>query len=310
MPNYFPKGTDRSGWQADELEAVTLALSDRPRRTLGWKTPAEALNEHLPSVQEAGVATTGCVRGVHLCPIPRQAWGVGATAEHTQDRNPLRQRRRRGFSRYSKTKSAPTAGPTRPAREPASLPSSRPTTTAGACAGIRNGGCLTPQRPVGGHQGTRPAHTLGVFVTRAPGFEVSSRHNPSSRSRTQAMSQRVVQAIMCFWLRPPAFDDLSGGRGPQSALVKRRTSPRRRLDRPLPVGSVLLTGYTTWRDVNRTMSLSGGRRGKQAPQRQPYLFATEPSTPIRRGFPESSPERPLGAALADAWLRRPPGTSR
>lgn len=162
------------------------------------------------------------------------------------------------------------------------------------------GAASRPRDPSAAHQGTRPAHTLGVFVARAPGFEVSSRHNPSSRSRTQAMSQRVVQAIMCFWLRPPAFDDLSGGRGPQSALVKRRTSPRRRLDRPLPVGSVLLTGYTTWRDVNRTMSLSGGRRGKQAPQRQPYLFATEPSTPIRRGFPESSPERPLGAALADA----------
>jgi hypothetical protein len=32
---------------------------DEPRKTLGWKTPAEALNEHLLSTQEPGVATTG-----------------------------------------------------------------------------------------------------------------------------------------------------------------------------------------------------------------------------------------------------------
>ena len=30
----------------------------RPRKTLGWKTPAEALDEHLRSLQQPGVATT------------------------------------------------------------------------------------------------------------------------------------------------------------------------------------------------------------------------------------------------------------
>lgn len=59
LRQYFPKGTDLSRWEAEELEAVATALNNRPRKTLGWKTPSEALNEQLLSIQEAGVATTG-----------------------------------------------------------------------------------------------------------------------------------------------------------------------------------------------------------------------------------------------------------
>jgi IS30 family transposase len=59
LRQYFPKGTDMARWSADELEAVAAALNSRPRKTLGWKTPAETLNEHLLSHQQAGVATTG-----------------------------------------------------------------------------------------------------------------------------------------------------------------------------------------------------------------------------------------------------------
>ncbi|WP_285530242.1 IS30 family transposase [Streptomyces lavendulae] len=58
LRQYFPKGTDLSRWQSDDLEAVALALNSRPRKTLGWKTPIEALSEHLLSLQVAGVATT------------------------------------------------------------------------------------------------------------------------------------------------------------------------------------------------------------------------------------------------------------
>ena len=49
LRQYFPKGTDLSRWSAEEIEAVAAALNSRPRKTLGWKTPAEALNEHLLS---------------------------------------------------------------------------------------------------------------------------------------------------------------------------------------------------------------------------------------------------------------------
>ena len=58
LRQYFPKGTDLSRWSAEEITAVAHTLNTRPRNTLAWKTPAEALDEHLRSLQEAGVATT------------------------------------------------------------------------------------------------------------------------------------------------------------------------------------------------------------------------------------------------------------
>jgi IS30 family transposase len=57
LRQYFPKGTDLSRWSAEEIEAVAAALNDRPRKTLGWKTPAETLNEQLLSLQQVGVAS-------------------------------------------------------------------------------------------------------------------------------------------------------------------------------------------------------------------------------------------------------------
>ena len=59
LRQYFPKGTDLSRWDADEIAAGAAALNGRPRKTLGWKTPAEALDEQLRLLQQAGVATTG-----------------------------------------------------------------------------------------------------------------------------------------------------------------------------------------------------------------------------------------------------------
>jgi len=58
LRQYFPKGTDLSRWSLDDLLAVQDALNSRPRKVLGWKTPAEALDEQLRSLHQAGVATT------------------------------------------------------------------------------------------------------------------------------------------------------------------------------------------------------------------------------------------------------------
>jgi IS30 family transposase len=47
LRQYFPKGTNLARHSADDLAAVAAALNTRPRKTLGWKTPAEVLDEHL-----------------------------------------------------------------------------------------------------------------------------------------------------------------------------------------------------------------------------------------------------------------------
>ncbi|WP_429498247.1 IS30 family transposase [Robbsia andropogonis] len=51
LRQYFPKGTDLSRWSANEIQAVANALNMRPRKTLRWKTPAEALEQYLKSAQ-------------------------------------------------------------------------------------------------------------------------------------------------------------------------------------------------------------------------------------------------------------------
>ena len=58
LRQYFPKGTDLTLHRPDDLEAVAAALNGRPRKTLGWRTPAEALDTLMANAHDAGVATT------------------------------------------------------------------------------------------------------------------------------------------------------------------------------------------------------------------------------------------------------------
>jgi len=47
LRQYFPRGTDLARHNTDDLAAVAAALNSRPRKTLGWRTPAEALNDYV-----------------------------------------------------------------------------------------------------------------------------------------------------------------------------------------------------------------------------------------------------------------------
>jgi len=58
LRQYFPKGTDLSVHSVEHLQAVAAELNGRPRKTLGWATPAEAMNRLLSDPSQPVVATT------------------------------------------------------------------------------------------------------------------------------------------------------------------------------------------------------------------------------------------------------------
>jgi IS30 family transposase len=57
LRQYFPKHTSLAHYTHADLQAVALELNDRPRHTLGWRSPAQALTQLLSDPDP--VATTG-----------------------------------------------------------------------------------------------------------------------------------------------------------------------------------------------------------------------------------------------------------
>ncbi len=67
------RSTNLNTHSPDDPEAVVVALNGRPRKTLGWRTPAETLDELMMMAQDGGVATTGGDRPVHVLRPDRPA---------------------------------------------------------------------------------------------------------------------------------------------------------------------------------------------------------------------------------------------
>jgi len=49
LRRYLPKGLDISGYSQASLDAIARKLNERPRKTLGYRTPAEMFNEYVAS---------------------------------------------------------------------------------------------------------------------------------------------------------------------------------------------------------------------------------------------------------------------
>ena len=50
LRQYFPKKTDLSGYSQAHLDRVALKLNQRPRETLGFRTPADTLSAYVASI--------------------------------------------------------------------------------------------------------------------------------------------------------------------------------------------------------------------------------------------------------------------
>ena len=49
LRQYLPKGSSLAGWDQDDLDLVATSLNDRPRKTLDYATPKEAITAWLPN---------------------------------------------------------------------------------------------------------------------------------------------------------------------------------------------------------------------------------------------------------------------
>ena len=62
LRQYFPKGTSLSSFDQADLDLVATSLNDRPRKTLGFATPAEQFQDLLANVASFNLPSPGGLR--------------------------------------------------------------------------------------------------------------------------------------------------------------------------------------------------------------------------------------------------------
>ena len=98
LRQYFPKGTDLAAHSPQHLAAVADELNGGPRKTLGWKTPAEAMAElpgqpgRLSAGERAARQRRAASAAAHSRGWPRMVRGrpPGLKAAHAPLRGGLR----------------------------------------------------------------------------------------------------------------------------------------------------------------------------------------------------------------------------
>ena len=54
LRQFMPKGTDLGDASQTRLNDVAALMNNRPRKTLGWRTPAEAMAEEIKTFSSTG----------------------------------------------------------------------------------------------------------------------------------------------------------------------------------------------------------------------------------------------------------------
>jgi hypothetical protein len=81
LRQYLPKGIDISSYSQAKLNAMARQLNERPRKTLGYRTPAEMFSQTVASTGESAVESSRRSRWLLTANTRRRQVTVSAGAD-------------------------------------------------------------------------------------------------------------------------------------------------------------------------------------------------------------------------------------